>query len=373
MTDSATAAAVQANGVLRRKVQTMRAASLDEFAMTPGRALTQALAQAGQALRLMIDVADLRELRMTLAELPELLDDHALLAVIEGPEEGLGLCALSPAVMSALIEVQTTGRVLRGEPAPRRPTRTDAAMCTDSIDTVLRELEATLDQTDDRTWSYGFRFASFLADPRPLSLLLEETRYRVFVASLAMADGARKGGIVLAFPAEGRAPALRVTPQSGQTYDDEVWIDGLGRAVRAASADLRAVLCRLTLPLADVMALQPGQQLTFPMDRLGQVRLEGAGGVAAAISARLGQFRGYRALRLTGEDASEQAPDENAGWPVDRPPSAAQVSYRDQDHSEGQPSPGTGGGTQENAGAGLPHGSPTAHQGMATAGEMAGA
>ena len=172
------------------------------------RALRLALGRAGQAVPgLGLEVAGLTEARLSLSELLDLPPDRALLAMIEGPGEALGLIALSPGVLATLIEAQTTGRVGQGDPAVRKPTRTDAAMSAGLIDRVLTGLGAELDASPDRVWAGGFRYASFLEDPRPLELLLEDTPYRVFRAALTLATGARQGEVLLALPAAGRGKA----------------------------------------------------------------------------------------------------------------------------------------------------------------------
>ena len=106
--------------------------------------------------------------RRSLAELLELPPDRALLAILDGPDAGLGLMMLSPAVLSALIEVQTIGRVSAQPPAARKPTRTDAAMVAGVIDRALGELDTVLAEEADLIWAGGFRYASFLEDARPL-------------------------------------------------------------------------------------------------------------------------------------------------------------------------------------------------------------
>uniref|UniRef100_UPI00197ACD62 FliM/FliN family flagellar motor switch protein n=1 Tax=Frigidibacter oleivorans TaxID=2487129 RepID=UPI00197ACD62 len=105
---------------------------------------------------------------------------------------------------------------------------------------------------------------------------------------------------------------------------------GAALAARVLTADARidAVLARLSLPLARLLALAPGATLTLPGAALAALRLEGPGGVAVA-RAELGQAEGRRAIRLTaaapGQDCpgggeAVPAPDvaaaeEGAGWP----------------------------------------------------------
>ena len=46
------------------------------------------------------------------------------------------------------------------------------------VDAALEGLEIALAEEADLIWADGFRYASFLDDPRPLGLLLEDIAYR---------------------------------------------------------------------------------------------------------------------------------------------------------------------------------------------------
>lgn len=271
-----------------------------------------AFARAARACTgLLVEVAAMRLHRRSLAELLELPPDRGLLALLDGPQGGLGLIAMSPEVMSALIERQTTGRVSASPPLPRRPTRTDAAMVAGTIDRALEELEALLAEEADLVWAGGFRYASFLEDPRPLGLLLEDQPYRVLTAELALEGGVRKGGLILALPAEGRG----LSPPLRRPLEQEPASPGfpaaLAEAVMGAGCVLQAVIGRAVLPLHQVLALQPDQLLPLPEASLDRIALESLDG-RRLVRARLGQNKGMRALRLAPEAAPAAAPVQGA-------------------------------------------------------------
>lgn len=289
--------------------------------MTPDRAISQALVRATQdRLNLPLQVVELKETRMTLADLPEALEDLSLLAMIEGPGEGLGLVALPPPMMSALIEAQTMGRLSAHAPPARRPTRTDATMSADFIDTVLAAVEEALAADEAITWAGGFRYASFLDDPRPLGLLLEDVSYRVWRVQLRLgAGGAREAGFLWAVPAQGRGPgpdriavARRgaADPAAGGDAPDvpdtqAQWQTQMQRSVLAAPVTLNAVLHRMTVPLSAVLSLRVGMDIPLPADALETLRLEGSGGRHVA-GGRLGQARGMRALRVVPRSETDE-------------------------------------------------------------------
>lgn len=294
------------NDIIRRKVA--QAARTGGEGGSPGADHGWRLAFARAArdcTGLLVAVASMRLNRYALAEVLELPPDRALLVLLDGPEAGLGLMAVSAEVMAALIEMQTTGRVSGSPPLPRRPTRTDAAMVATTIDRALEEFDSLLAEEEDLTWAGGFRYASFLEDPRPLGLLLEDQPYRVLTADLGLADGTRRGGLILALPAEGRGQRLvrRPPPRPEKEPAGPGFSAVLGEAVMAAPCLLQAVIGRVSLPLHQVMALETDQTLPLTDAALDRIGLETPDGRWLA-RARLGQNKGMRALRLQGEEAS---------------------------------------------------------------------
>lgn len=310
--------------VLRKKAEAAKAAP-DGAPMTPERAISQALSKVAQEqMDLPLRVADLSEARRSLADLPEMLEDLSLLAVIEGPGEALGLLALPAATLSVLIEMQTMGRLAKTAPAPRKPTRIDAAMAAEFIDAVLAEIEEALIEDSAIAWAGGFRYASHLDDPRPLGLLLEDVTYRVWSGQLAFgAGGEREGGLLWAVPQNGRGASLRRAPPEPQAEGGgrtpvqaaPDWGEALERAVMSAPAELAGVLHRVTLPLSAVMGLRVGTEIPIPEDALERITIEGHGRRRLS-RARLGQSRGMRALRLIDQEdeaALDNAPRRNLG------------------------------------------------------------
>ncbi|MEZ5779963.1 MAG: FliM/FliN family flagellar motor C-terminal domain-containing protein [Paracoccaceae bacterium] len=288
--------------VLKRKAAAGRGVGRGAT-MTPARALTQALARTAETLmKLPLRVVDLKEARMSLAELPERLAERSLLAVLEGPGEALGLMALAPGTLATLIEMQTTGRIGGAEPLPRRPTRTDAAMSVRFIDGLMGTFETLLASDPAVVWAGGFRYASCLDDPRPLVLLLEDQAYRSFRLTVDFGAGAeRRGDILIALPAEGSGrppaalPAAKVDP--GTMAAEAEWQGQMETAVLGARVEVDAVLDRVTLPLSAIATLAPGSEIALSSGVVARVRVEGRDGQLIGW-ARLGQCQGSRALRL---------------------------------------------------------------------------
>jgi len=295
-------------GVIRRK---LTAARVDAEEGGPGadRVWRLALARSARDLiKLPLEVVSLTLDRRSLAELLELPPERALIAVLEGPQQTMGLWVADPAVLAALIEMQTLGRVSRNPAAARKPTRTDAAMVADLVDGTLKCLENGLSADPDLVWAGGFRYASFLDDPRPLGLLLEDEPYRVLRAEVTLAGGAKSGSILLALPAEGRGKPPVMPPDPVALVDPgPIFAAAFADRVQGADSQLEAVLARLTLPIAVMMALQPGEVLPLPLSALDRITLEGIDGRRLAMG-KLGQNRGMRAVRLMPEAGQAATP-----------------------------------------------------------------
>jgi flagellar motor switch protein FliM len=302
-----------AGEIIRKKVAAGRS-NQPEGGPGADRAWRLALARAANdILALPLEVARLSVNRRSLAEFLELAPERALIAVLEGPAEGLGILMLSPPVLSAMIEMQTIGRVSSSAPPVRKPTRTDASMVADMIDQALQELESGLESDPDLIWAGGFHYASFLDDPRPLGLLLEEEHYRVIQAELRLGNGAKSGAVMLALPAEGRGRAPKPAPTATPApVAAALFSKALSDQVMRTEADIAAVLHRFTVPLSFVMALKTGDLVPLSTAALDRIVLEGLDGRPLA-SGRLGQNRGMRAVRLAPQAAAETAPSTEIG------------------------------------------------------------
>ncbi len=292
--------------------------------MSPQKALRQALAKTAQdQMQLPLSVIEASEARRSLAELPEAIEDQALMLIVEGPGGALGLILVSPVVLTALIEMQTMGRLGQAEVVPRRPTRTDAAMAAGFIDAVLAGAEAALAELPDITWAGGFRFSSWLEDSRLIGLLFEDAPYRMFRLKLDLgSNGGRQGSLILALPANGRGPGprrrggaageMRAAASSAaeiEAADAVVWQAVLEQAVMATAVHLEAVLHRVKMSIADVLQLRVGSVVPVPMEALENMVIIGQDGRGVA-NGRLGQAMGYRAVRLALDTSAR---DETSG------------------------------------------------------------
>lgn len=285
--------------VLRRKLARAEAGAASDRAGEQGleRAWRLALARAVRdQMALALDVVTVRDERVSLAELVEVLPERALLAVLDtAGDEALGVFALEPAILAGLTGMLTTGRLPAGQPVVRRPTRTDAAMVAPLVDQALDALAEALRGQDDAPWADGWRYASFVDEARPLALMLEDTGYRLLRAEVSFPQGGLTGQVLLAMPFAARAG---IAPAKGEVEArDAAFRASFARQVEGVVCRIEAELSRCTLPLARVMGFQVGDTLALGDATIARLVLRGVDGAHLA-EGRLGQMRGQRAVRL---------------------------------------------------------------------------
>ncbi|SDK65517.1 FliM/FliN family flagellar motor switch protein [Paracoccus chinensis] len=289
---------------------------------SPERIISGAIGRAAErvhGLPLFFDRVEVRQ--AGLAELGEVLPEAALILVAEGPAEALGAVAICPGLLASVIEMQAVGRVSSRAAPMRRPTRTDGAICADLVNACLFELGDELAALPGFEGLRGFRYASFLDDPRPLGLMLEDTAFHLLSLRLRAGDaGQRDGRMVIALPVTPAAlrPAARPVlpepepegPQPGAAGDDRPR-DSLAAVVRSVPIDLVGVLCRRMISLGELRGLSPGDTIVLPADILGAATLETTVG-QVLFRGKLGELAGRHALRLLG--GNEAKTPAASGW-----------------------------------------------------------
>jgi len=276
--------------VLRRKAGASRAQA-QLTAMTTSKALRLAIARAGdEVLDVPIGLQDLAEAR----DLPEALlteaPDPALFVRLRGPDAREGLAVLCPQAVAAVLEAQLTGQVLPQAAADRRPTGTDAMMVEGVLDQVLLHFAAYAADCQPPLPVGGYLSGTTLSDARAAVLTLEDAAHLQFDLTLDFATGAKTGRLRLLFPAE--APSDGIPGGGGAA-----WRESFQRNVFASEAQLEAVLCRLSLPVAEIAALQPGDLLPLGRASLDGVHLKGPDG-GTVQTVRLGRSGPMRAVRI---------------------------------------------------------------------------
>lgn len=248
---------------------------------------------------------------ISLSELPELLPERALIAVVEAGGDRLGVAALCPSLLAALIEMQAIGRVTARPVEARRPTRADAALAAGFVNHLLEEFGQALAGLPGQGALSGYRYASHLDDARPLLLMLEDGGFRALRVELRLgAGGERRGTLFVAVPAkaEGAASdeaASRPQPVAGIAAAGPTPTTAapasLAGAMRHAPVPLVGVLCRRQISLRELRNLRPGATIALPRAVLDGAWLETLRGQKLA-RAKLGEAEGFHALRLRHRD-----------------------------------------------------------------------
>ncbi|MFC0280882.1 FliM/FliN family flagellar motor switch protein [Falsigemmobacter intermedius] len=272
--------------ILRRKLAAARPA--DVATETAARTWRVGLARAARELAgLPFAPDDVRDERLSLAEVLDKLPERSFYAVLEGPGQALGTPLDAPAT-------------------PRRLTRTDAALCAGVIDGGLLFLETGLETSSERAWAGGYRYSSFIEDERPLSLLLEDQPYRCLSLSGNLTGTSRTGFALLCLPAEGRSLPGRNSPSQSPPPDPE-WSRAFSQQLGEAEVTLMAVLARIELSLDASMELKPGSLLRIgPGDPLS-LSLTGPEG-DPLCAGRLGRQGAQRAVKITPGQSHGEPP-----------------------------------------------------------------
>ena len=217
-----------------------------------------------------------------------------------------GLCMLSPTLLSGLIEMQMSGRVLGGEAAQRRPTRTDGIVASDIIDRWLSsaKTEAEQQQILDRLPFADHYRSGVVSDARAADLALDPGEFRMLEISLELAGGIKSGLIAFALPVM-RSVAL----PGNKGLAEELCV-----AIGDTTTKLQVVLARLPSTLERAAGLAVGDVLEVPISALQRVTMEGREGEPVAI-ARLGRSAGRKAVRILGADAALDGEAEPPGTP----------------------------------------------------------
>lgn len=279
---------------------------------TPERALAIAVGRAAEkTYRLAMRPSEVTVGRVDLAELPELLPERALIVIVEGPSEGLGVVALGPSLVASLIEVQTLGRLSARPVEDRRPTRTDAAICAEFINRLMSELGQELAAIGSFANVAGYRYASFIEDARPLPLLLEDGGYLRMRARLGIGLGnPREGVLEIVLPQGRREHPVPVETgahdQPAPASPGTMFGEALRRNALAVPMQLDAVLCHLTLSLKTLRGLREGSTIPLPQDVLEKAWLCGPDG-EVLFEGKLGEANGARALRVITSAAEEES------------------------------------------------------------------
>ena len=261
-------------------------------AMTPHRALRVAVNKGSQA----VDGAGLRlvsysEGMTSLTEVGQTLDPAAALFRLASGPDCLGLLAVDPAVVHAIVTVRMTGTLGEAELPTRPVTKIDGVVAQPVLARILAEFSVALSGLEAERYLAGQRLGDVLTDKRGALLELEDVPYRQFAGQISVGGALGSGRIAFVVPAS----AGSVAAPAGR--HDADWQRKLEATVQTAEAQLEARLDPVLLGIPELRALSVGSEIMLPTEALNRIRILTLEGTTIAHG-RLGQMSGNRAIRI---------------------------------------------------------------------------
>ena len=279
------------NSVLLKKLGAKSPAP-EMVTITPATALRKAAIRAAQNMGgLILAVPTLQEVRSSVSGIVDELPENAMLMLMAGPDASFGLAVADCQLIAAIIEHQTTGRVLPSAADPRPPTKTDTVIVSDLVDQILTLFETNLAPLNYPPPVGGFRFAMPLENPRAVTMALEEMPYRAYDMTLDLANGAKTGQLRLVFP------WFTASAEQLDAKKNRDWAKSLHEATATSPVPLRAVLHRKSMSYQSIANLKVDDMIEVPNQCLQAISIEGDDGVQVA-QAKLGQVAGVFAVKI---------------------------------------------------------------------------
>ena len=236
---------------------------------------------AADKIGLEIRIPDIAERDTKLsAELTD-LPDGVMLCGLSGPRGVEGLCFVSFELRTGLIEVLTTGQVSSRQNEMRRATNVDAHLVMTVLGDWMCAMAAYV--PDDPAWQLTPSVS--YPDIRTLELALEDAPFRKIALTLKLADGARRGDLILLLP------PLRLGGHQ------KAFSDALYAALAPVEIDLHIIAARQKTTLGAISNLDVGDEIRLEaFDTLNAGMEQPLGHRHGCV--QVGQSKGKRAVRL---------------------------------------------------------------------------
>jgi len=303
-----------ATGVLRRMLHTQDGSdgNAPDPAAQPATILAGLLPRVAQeTLQLMLSVQRVEAFEAEADGLSDDMAEHALLALLNGPEGVSALAVLSPSVVSSLVAHRMTGQVPETLGPARAPSRVDAQLARPLLNAIIQKFATALPGEAGpflRSFSYG----GYVSDARLVRFALPPGKLQGLRANLSLGQGGCEGQLTLVLP----PPPERAVQSAAKGGRD--WTAQLATNVGQAHCVLQAVLARVPMTLSQVTDLQPGQDIVLPGGALDAVMLQ-VGGQEVVATGRLGKARGDRAVRLQAAATPVAQPIDGPGQDAPQP------------------------------------------------------
>lgn len=257
-----------------------------------------------------VHVADAGERELGFDEALALIEADDLLIELTRGGNLAGCVVLSAELRAAIVEAQTLGQVNPRKAEPRPSSGADAALCMATLMQFSDEARAEAGGTTIDGWLDEIDLGQRLNSPRILELTLTDETLGVLELVCKIVGTKREGRLFFLLPLPDSTP-----PSENEL--DEDWLRLWRPVAQSVPAKLEAVLHRMVLGLSQVENFEVGDVLPLTGAQVTDLRLlDGTGAVVS--KGRLGQMKGFRAMRVEPPPAQEMS--DLSGAPVDAMP-----------------------------------------------------
>ena len=276
--------------------------------MTVPKALRVALAKvADKSFDMALAVIGVVQERWSGDEIEGKMEADKLLMLLDGPLSATGGAVLDSALVSALVQQQTTGRVGAIPATGRKMTATDAALCAPLLDGLFQRAHEFLETPEDRNVLPAYKFGARAENPRLFGMAMGQAKYHVLRLTIDIAAGTAQSTVCLILPVPEPKPAPFPDESGAEPVEQSATLE---RSVMGLKAELSAVLCRVRLSLSEISNLKPGDCLQVPSEAFDAVELLSIQGQRIGRGT-MGPVAGHRALSLNGA-ASTRSSDNDS-------------------------------------------------------------
>lgn len=232
--------------------------------------------------------------------MPGLVEPGEMTALMENDAGDVGLALISPAIVAALVEMQTIGRVSDRPAEPRQATPVDGALVGPSVDRIMVSAAAALAECGLGDPVTDYRFAMLTEAETPPTLSMADLPHSCLTLDITVEGGRKQGTMRFVSPDTGASEMQRAASRAD-------WQNKISAAVLSSDVPVEARLGQVRMTIENVMQLTPGDFVPLSPEDLRRVRLVvGRGDLAGR--GKLGQSNGYRAVKILGDDSADGDP-----------------------------------------------------------------
>lgn len=242
----------------------------------------------------------------------EELPNPALFCVFEAVEwQDSGLIVLDGGIADANLEFLLGGdQDTPFEPELRSATHLDRALARQLVDNALAELQRAFSAARAEIGPVTMQCRRIETSPQFAAITREQTLAFVFRLQLEIGETGRSGQMDVIIPLPMLEPIRRYLTEAyrgEQKANDLVWTRHITDALMEMPLPLDVELERLSVPFERVMGWKVGEVLPLSAntDTPLAMNISDNAGRTTTVKGQMGAMRGFRALKLTGDQAAD--------------------------------------------------------------------